>query len=401
MGSAPGMAGSPRLPLRRLSPCHNNLSSTPPYTGFVKHPAFLLSLLLAGCVATRPPNLTFLDQARWEVEVRARGVDPAEIANPLLVTEHMREFATRVAGTGTPTERLGSLQRALFDERTFPFSYENRGTFTAAEAFYRRQGNCLSFTNLFVALGRSLGLPVTTALVTQSRGSEREGDLIVVNTHVVAVLSYAGGITVYDFERSRFEQPRALRSLDDIWITALYLNNRGSEELRAGRPDAAIRHFQQAVRLVPTFAGGWGNLGVARRRLGDVDGALAAYAQALAVEPDNPTVLSNLAALYRFLGKEAEAQTALAAANTATASPHVLLVRGDLELAQGHVEQAIRFYRLARSRQPALADTWVALARAELARGRKHAAHRYLEKALKLAPGHRQALALLNPHALP
>jgi len=367
----------------------------------VKHPALLALLLLGGCVATRPPSLYFLSQERWEAEVRSRGVEPAQIANPLLVTEHMRQFALRVAGTGTPTERLANLQRALFDADTFPFSYENRGTFTAAEAFYRRQGNCLSFTNLFVALGRSLGVPVTTALVTQTRGSEREGDLIVVNTHVVAVLSHAGGLNLYDFERSRFEQPRALQSLDDMWITALYLNNRGTEELRGGRPDAATRYFENAVKLVPTFAGAWGNLGVARRRLANVEGALDAYAHALAVEPGNPTVLTNLAALYRFLGKEAEAQTALAAANMATASPHVLIVRGDVELAQGHVEEAIRLYRRARHRQPALAESWVALARAELARGRLHTAHRYLKKALKLEPGNQQALALLNLHAFP
>jgi tetratricopeptide (TPR) repeat protein len=321
-------------------------------------------------------------------------VDPAEVSNPLLVTEGMREFANQAAGLGTPTERLDRLQRALFNEETFPFSYENRGTFTAAEAFYRRQGNCLSFTNLFVALGRSLNIPVTTALVTRVRGSEREGDLIVVNTHVIAVLSYGGGFNLYDFERSRFDQPRALLSLDDMWITALYLNNRGAEELRGGRTESSRSFFANAVKLADTFAGAWGNLGVARRRLGDVNGALAAYAQALAIEPGNPTILTNLAAVYRSIDKEAEALAALSAANMTIASPHVLLVRGDLELAQGNIDGAISLYRSARNRQPALADAWVSMARAELSRGRESRAERYLKKALKLDPGNPQAQAL-------
>ncbi len=351
-------------------------------------------MVLVACATSHAPSLSFLTHDRWEAEVRARGVDPRVVGNPLLVTEGMREFASRMAGTGAPNERLDRLQRALFDERTFPFSYENRGNFTAAEAFYRRQGNCLSFTNLFVALGRSLGIPITTALVTRVRGSEREGDLIVVNTHVIAVLAYPGGFYVYDFERSRSDHPRAFVPLDDMWITALYLNNRGAEELRAGRADAAGVLFDNAVKLVPTFAGAWGNLGVARRRLGDTDAALAAYAEALRLEPGNPTVLTNLAALYRTLNKEAEAQAALSAANMSLASPHVLLVRGDLELARGDVAAALRLYRAARSRQPSLPDPWVAMARAELARNHVARAQRYLKKALALDPTNPAALAL-------
>lgn len=358
-------------------------------------PLALLPLVVTvACATTRQPNLAFLTHEQWEAEVRARGVDPREVGNPLLVTVGMQEFASRVAGIGTPTERLDRLQRALFDSQAFPFSYENRGNFTAAEAFYRRQGNCLSFTNLFVALGRSLGIPITTALVTRVRGSEREGDLIVVNTHVIAVLSHAGGVNVYDFERSRNEQVRTFVPLDDLWITALYLNNRGAEELRAGRPEAALRFFQNAVKLVPAFAGAWGNLGVARRRLGDRDGAMAAYAEALRLEPGNPTVLTNLAALYRSLNREAEAQAALAAANMDLASPHVLLVRGDLELARGRLEEARRLFRTARRRQPSLPEAWVGLARVELARDRPERARRYLAKALALDPTNPQALAL-------
>jgi len=358
----------------------------------------LLALISAGCASTSQ-NLFNLPQERWEEEVRRRGVDLRDVPNPLMATPSMKEFAMKAAGLGTAPERLERLQRALFDEGTFPFSYENRGTFTAAEAFYRRQGNCLSFTNLFVALARSLDIPVSTAMVTRARGSEREGDLIVVNTHVIAVLSHGGGLDFYDFQQARTEQPRALRTLDDMWITSLYLNNRGAEELRVGRAEPARRLFADAVKLAPRFAGAWGNLGVASRRLGEITAALQAYAEALAIEPGNPTILTNLAALYRSLGKEVEANAALNAANLAIASPHVLLVRGDLELARGNVDQALRFYRDAKSRQPELVDAWLAMARAELSRGRQAKALSYLRKALKIDPENTQALAMQSRFA--
>lgn len=68
--------------------------------------------------------------------------------------------ARAAAGEGTDRERLKSLQQFLFDEERFPFEYETRGTYGAQEAFRLRRGNCVSFTSLFIALGRSLGIPL-------------------------------------------------------------------------------------------------------------------------------------------------------------------------------------------------------------------------------------------------
>jgi len=343
------------------------------------------ALALAGC-ASAPIDLHDMDPELWAQEVARRGVDTTRVPNPLLVTDAMRNEAARLARTGGDVERLQRLQAALFNGQEFPFRYDNRRTLTAIEAYTEREGNCLSFTNLFVALARSIGIQATTAMVLRVRGSEREGDLIVVNTHVVAVYQQAAQVTFYDFDQYRDRRPTAVRPLDDLWITALYLNNRGSDELRVGRPDLALTLFDDAVRLAPDFAGAWGNLGVARRRAGNVTGAFAAYEQALTVDSDNPTVLSNLAALYSSLGKEREARQALAAASVTDASPHSLIVRGDLELAQGRPKEALDFFGRARRLDPDLGEAWVASARAALALGREATARRYVTKALDRSP---------------
>jgi Flp pilus assembly protein TadD len=350
--------------------------------------------VLAGC-ASAPPKTIYLTFQEWQDALRARGVDPATVPFPLSVTEDMRLEARRIAGPGSPPEQLSRLQQSLFNAAWFPFQYENRSTLTSAEAYYRRQGNCLSFTNMFVALGRSLGAPLTTGMVTRVRGSEREGDLIVVNTHVIAVLTYAGGSTFYDFDVSRDKRPSAVKLLDDLWITALFLNNKGADELRAGRPDVALQQFQNSVRLAPEFAGAWGNLGVTLRRLGNLNEAFAAYERALALEPDNPTVLTNVAAIYRSLGKDQEAERALSAGSLSRASPHVLIIRGDLELARGRADVALQLFSRARRAAPELVEAWVAKARAELALGKRSAARRSLNRAIKLSPQDPAARALL------
>ncbi len=354
---------------------------------------FTAACLVAFSCQTAPAPI-FLSPEQWAEEVRKRGVDPGRIPNPLLITESMRQAAALWAGPGDPPVRLERLQRALFDPEQFPFTYFTRGTLTAAEAFFRREGNCLSFTNLFVALGRSLGIPVTTALVQRIIGSEREGDLIVVNTHVVAALEYGGGFYTYDFDRSRQVKPIRIKPLDDMWITALYLNNRGADELRAGHPEVALPFFQDAAALVPEFAPIWANLGVAYRRVGDISQALSSYRRALELEPTNPTVLSNLASLFRALGREQEAQQALRAANLAQASPHQLLVRGDVELAAGRIAEAKKFYRRALRLNPDLVDGLLALARAELAEGHVQKAKKLVEKAFTLRPQDSRVQAL-------
>lgn len=354
------------------------------------------SLVVLPACATAPPSLTFLDQAQWEAQLRARGVDPMTVPNPLAYSPEMRAEALRFAGPGDEIDRLRRLQDALFDAQRFPFAYDVKTTLTAAEAYYRREGNCLSFTNLFLAMGRSLGIAVQGGLITRLRGSEREDDLILVNTHVVAMITHGGGTTYFDFDHTRRQQPTVVRPLDDLWMTALYLNNRGADHLRLRHPEVAARLFENAVKLAPEFGAAWGNLGVARRRLGDVPGALAAYAEALRGDPTNPTVLSNLAFLYISLGRTTEADAALAAAKFSAASPHLLLVRGDVDLARGRVLEARRLYLRAARLEPRLAEAWLALARAELAAGRPARARRLVAKAQRIDPAVPGANAVLD-----
>ena len=360
-------------------------------------PLTLLALLLAaGCAGLAPSPLAGSSSERWVAAVHARRVDPGTAVNPIAWTEAMRVEAERLAGRGSTRERLRALQDGLFDPSRFPFAYESRGTFTAAEAFAARRGNCLSFTCLFIAMARSIGIDARAASPEFAGRAEREGDLVVVNTHVVAAHAFHEGLEIYDFDLTRERRIVGARVLDDLRLGALYANNLGVDHLRTLRLDDAEASFEVATKLSPDFVAAWSNLGVARRRAGRLQEALEAYRRALEIEPKDASVLGNLATLYRTLGNEREARNAIALASLSGASPHFLIVRGDLERVQGNPSRALRLYRRAHRMAPSLADPLVSIASAELDRGRDGAARDAAREALELDPSSADAKEILD-----
>jgi len=72
--------------------------------------------------------------------------------------------------------------------------------------------------------------------------------------------------------------------------------NAGSELLGKGDMKAAHDEFQKAAAIDPRLAVSQVSLGYTAKQLGDIDGAIAAYRQAIAVEPGNPDANVNMSA---------------------------------------------------------------------------------------------------------
>ena len=357
-----------------------------------------LAAVLTACVSLDAPVGFTIDRERWNAGVIRRGVDPTEAPNPMETTPAMRAAARELGGVGSDEQTLGRLHAALLDSRDFTFEYERISTFSASEAFENRRGNCVSFTNLLIALARSLDIQVQAALVSTRGISEREGDVIVTYNHMVAVHPVAGRLDfkVYDFYRMPEERGPALTILDDFSVAAIRASNDGVAHLGRGEYAEAEHDLEIAVKLGPQLGSLYANLGLAKWRNGDVAGAFAVFRKGLEVEPRCSPLLQNLAALYLDQHRPAEAQAALAALDVHRASPYVLIVRGDLALREGNVKDAIRNYRKAASLDSKLADPWLAIARAELARGRHDAARKAARKALKRDPKSADARRLLD-----
>jgi tetratricopeptide (TPR) repeat protein len=272
----------------------------------------------------------------WERALARRGVDSALLPNPIAITPEIEQSAREYSGAGTgDVDKLRRIQSALFDSSRFTFVYDAEATYTAAEALAARRGNCVAITNLFIAMARARGIRVKAGFMTPHGVGEKRGDLVYVTAHVVAVYFNFHEYVVFDFYRVREDPNIKIRVLEDLELGALTLNNRAVEDLGRGDYARAESEFDAVVRLAPEFAAAHANLGVVKRRLGDVPGALEAYRRALAIEPRDPAILGNLSSLYLALGRTREAKAALDLADMSSATAYTILARGDLEAADG------------------------------------------------------------------
>jgi Flp pilus assembly protein TadD len=315
---------------------------------------------------------------------------------PMYISPEIKAAAEHLGGPGEDRERLRRLQAALLDRKSYAFEYDTVATFTASEAFAFRRGNCVSFTNLFIAMGRALGIPLQAALVFRRSRSERQGDLVMIYNHMVAVYQKTRFRTVYDFYQTRDETQMDMRLIDDIGVAAISASNRGIEALRSGDLAAAHTFLERATKLEPTLPDLHSNFGIVRWKQGDGNGALAAFREGLDLDPHRPALLNNLAAFYIEQGRRTEARAALAAASTGDASAYLFVVQGDLELAGGNTKGALKAYRRAHREEPKLVEALLGIARAEKALGNGAAARRALRKAEKLRPGDSEVRSLLE-----
>jgi tetratricopeptide (TPR) repeat protein len=240
---------------------------------------------------------------------------------------------------------------------------------------------------LFIAMGRSAGVNVQPALLKTVHEREREGELIVVNNHVVAVYKKAKGVLLYDFARTRDSAPVGMRLLDDNWITAIYLNNLGIHDLQAGRLEPAGERLEMAVAMAGDFATAYNNLGVIYRRQGAHEKALNAYVLGLNGWGATPKSLNNLVLLYQLQsGYALDGELPLPAA-VGKSEPAARLIRlGHGWMSRGRPQRALEFYGRAARLEPGSAGPLLARARSELYLRRTGAAVSSLGKALELEP---------------
>jgi Flp pilus assembly protein TadD len=204
--------------------------------------------------------------------------------------------------------KLRRLLYALMGDGTFDLVYEDR-TRTALETFRDQRGNCLSFTNMFVAMSRYLGLDAKFQEVKVPPDWSVSGQTLVFNLHIntqVDLETYTDQMVdfnMYDF-RLRYDR----QIISDNRARAHYFNNIGVERMLAGDILLALANYRESIRADSSFSPAWVNLGILYNRGTYPNYAEAAYLQALQVDDGNLVAMNNLAFLY-----DQEGRTELAA----------------------------------------------------------------------------------------
>ena len=272
----------------------------------------ILTLLMAsGCAFTAfhgpVPDISRNELLSGEA-IFGHRIDTSGIADPGLldVDDDMRAFVDEhVDARRADRDRMRRLLSSMIETGLMSLDYSDTATKTASRTFHDRVGNCISFTSLFVALGREAGLDVTFQTVEVPPMWHTDSDLVILNDHVNALVkqSFESRVVV-DFNVAEMKGNYPAIEVSDEYALALYFNNVAMDALRAGNDEKAFRLLKRSIETHDKIAANWANLGVIYSRNGANDYAIRAYAAALELDKNHRQSLTNLAALYRSEGRE-------------------------------------------------------------------------------------------------
>ncbi len=345
----------------------------------------ILGMAVSATAKTKTKTKIQLNAEEITTVLRQRGLDPHDVTYPHGLTEEMRTWARRaIKRAYTDEERLNRLQENLLNPEQMSVEYQWGYTGTAREVFELRKANCLAFTNLFVGMARYLGLDVYYLGVDDIESYRKEGDLVVVSDHIAVGYGTMARRKIFDFSENPPDNYHMFRPLSDLTAIAMFHSNRGAEALQVGLVDVSIKWLEVAVRIDPELTNAWVNLGVARRRYGDLDGAEEAYRKALDIDPRTFSAYQNLASLLRLERRHHEALALeKLLATSPSRNPYTYLTLGDISLMGGRLDEAEKLYRRAIRLNRRDTEAYAALGHLAASTGDLRTARKMMKKAQK------------------
>ena len=222
----------------------------------------------------------------------------------LEMTPEMIEFVdSYMEGSTNRYRRMQRLVYAIIGDGNFDLVYDDR-TRTASETFKAARGNCLSFTNLFIAMARYLDIHAEYQEVDIPPDWSLAGESFFFSQHVNVLVDLGVGMQrVVDFNIYDFQATYQRRPISDARARAHYFSNIGVEHMMKGNNRLAYANFRQALREDSRFSPAWINMGILHRREQYPNYAETSYKQALEIYQFNLIAMSNLANLYEEEGK--------------------------------------------------------------------------------------------------
>lgn len=213
----------------------------------------------------------------------------------LEMSPEMIAFLDREVGSyNSHSEQLRRLAWAIMRSGDFSLEYEDT-TGTASETFATRRGNCMAFTNLFVALSRHLGIDARYQEVDVPPSWSMSGGSFLFSQHINVYIDLKHGrFREVDFNIYDFDHDLETRIISDERARAHYFNNIGAEEMLEGETDLAYAYFRQSLLEDRNYAPAWINLGILHRREDYPEFAEVAFLEALNTGRRKPMDLSEV-----------------------------------------------------------------------------------------------------------
>lgn len=297
------------------------------------------------------------------------------------LTKEMQEFAETATAKATRSDvKAEMLHKALIASASLGgrgITYSAYDTITGIDAFERRQANCISYTLMFVAMARHVGLKAeVNEVILPPTWDMRSTDTYLLMRHVNAKVflprpnkTYVRVIgtadvsdIVVDLEMRRYRPHYKQQVIGEDLVAAQFYSNRGMELAAAGDIREGFLYLRKALMMSQEPSYIWSNFGSFYRRQKLLPEAEAIYLHGLTINPRDYTIMHNLAGLYKDMGKTEQSEYYQKRVRMhRNANPYYIFKRAeeamgknDLNGALVLIKQAIkkedneaRFYRLA------------------------------------------------------
>ncbi len=274
--------------------------------------AALLLSLLAGCAGLPPQVPPTPEELAWVSEgagllPAVNGSDVEEPSTLLYVSEDMRRFARdavrQISGVAAKTIALAD---AMDSAQGLHLQYDAEATLTAEQAFRQKRANCLSYTMLFVALAREVGIPVKFYNVDiPPIWDMGDDDTALLYKHINARVEVdSTSYQIVDISGEQYDPHLYYENpISDSEAAAQFYNNRAVQLRLQHRLVDALRYQLRAVQMAPVSAYLWTNLSDLYLIEGQPRAARTAVAHALELDSSDPLAYQAASLAYAQLGQ--------------------------------------------------------------------------------------------------
>ncbi|MDA1075118.1 MAG: tetratricopeptide repeat protein [Proteobacteria bacterium] len=272
------------------------------------------AVLLAGGCATQPEDLLAPDYDPELLSGRVLFGEVVEISEAtsfdvLATDDAMVEFVQgHISEQRQSVVRLKRLLSRLEHAGYFN-AYQIDATRTALDTFHTQSGNCLSYTNMFIALARLAGLNAGYQIVEMPPTWDAESGYLIRNNHINVIVH---SIRWERFENSEFTvdfgsvQPAAhfnKKLVSDGYAQSLFYSNLSVDQSVTGNHRLAFAYLKRAILIEPRNSDLWVNLGALYNVREQPELAIKAFEVVLDLDPGNKAAWSGLERSYTLSGQ--------------------------------------------------------------------------------------------------
>ncbi len=277
----------------------------------------LIAALCSGCagMVTTPVDVQYPETLIDGRAAFGHSVPAAPEEDLLGVSPAMREFIAEDVGHAQfAHSRFHRLMRKMVREGFFINQYDRAATFSAAETFDSKKGNCIAYTNMFIALAREARLDASYQLVHEAPRWEVESGFLLranhVNVHIRGVRlpgEFSNELSV-DFNAVEPDDDSPRQIISDAHAASMFYANLSVDHLHNEDYEQAFAYLKRAIQTAPENIDVWNNLGALYSILEKDELAEHAYQVARSINARDKTAISGLVKVLRKQGREEEAE---------------------------------------------------------------------------------------------